>query len=429
MSYVLSENPNGLELRGGARQLWQCKSPEVILSGPAETGKTIASLHKLDALCWKYPNLQTVMVRKVYADIKSSVIPSYENKVLPMPPNHQDSVIRKHGGVAVQFYEYPNGSKIWIGGMDKPGKVLSSERDFAYVNQSEELTVDDWETLTTRVTGRAGNSPYPQVFGDANPGPSSHWILQRAKRGTLKLFGSKHEDNPFLHDGNDWTEQGLFSLARLSDLTGVRRERLFIGNWVSAEGQIYDEYNPAIHLIDPFPIPSDWRRIRVIDFGYTNPFVCLWIALDHDDRMFVYRQIYFTGRLVSEHTKQIIEYSEGENYEATICDHDSEHRAALNNAGIDNQRAKKTVLAGIDKVKARLKLGKDGKPRFAVMRNSLVEIDKKLKKNHRPYRIEDEFESYVWHKSKEQPIKENDHALDALRYGVMYIDVGGFWNR
>lgn len=430
-TYVLKETNNGIELRGGAKQLWQCRSPEVVLSGPAETGKTIGALHKMDALMWKYPGCQAAMVRKVYADIKGSVVVSYEKKVLSVPPTNDGSPVLKHGGEAVQFYQYPNGSRLWVGGMDNPGKVLSAERDFVYVNQAEELTLEDWETLTTRVTGRAGNSPYPQILADCNPGPANHWILQRAKDGDLTLFHSRHEDNPFLYDikRSEWTEQGKFTLSRLDALTGVRKSRLRHGQWVSAEGQVYEEYNHALHLIDPFDVPADWRHIRAIDFGYTNPFTCLWIAIDPDGRMYIYRQIYKTGRLVSEHTKRIIELSDGQPFEATICDHDSEHRASLNNAGVDNIRAKKDVLAGIEKVKARLAVAGDGQPRLFIMRNCLVEADRGLMSDRKPYRIEDEFESYTWHKTKEQPIKEYDHALDALRYAVMYVDGGGVWVR
>ncbi len=45
----------GDTLRGGVAELWRCKDHEVILAGPANTGKTYGGMHKLDALLWKYP--------------------------------------------------------------------------------------------------------------------------------------------------------------------------------------------------------------------------------------------------------------------------------------------------------------------------------------------------------------------------------------
>ena len=50
-------------------------------------------------------------------------------------------------------------------------------------------------------------------------------------------------------------------------------------------------------------IPRDWPRYLAIDFGYTNPFVCLWAAKDTDGRLFIYRQIYKTKTLVEDHAE------------------------------------------------------------------------------------------------------------------------------
>jgi hypothetical protein len=73
---------------------------------------------------------------------------------------------------------------------------------------------------------------------------------------------------------------------------------------VQAEGVVYDGWD-RVHLIDRFDIPPDWRRIRSIDFGYTNPFVCQWWAIDGDGRMYLYREIYHTKRTVKVHAEQI----------------------------------------------------------------------------------------------------------------------------
>jgi hypothetical protein len=75
---------------------------------------------------------------------------------------------------------------------------------------------------------------------------------------------------------------------------------------------VYEGWDRAVHLIDRFDIPADWRRIRSIDFGYTNPFVCQWWAIDPDGRMYRYREIYRTRRLVSDHAAEIRKLSAGE---------------------------------------------------------------------------------------------------------------------
>lgn len=411
----------GFAPRGGVLKLWKSKAQEVIVSGPAETGKTWGCCQKLDALLWKYPGAQAAIVRKTRATMDGTVLQTFRKIIGDATP------IGIYGGSKPEWFEYPHGSRLYVGGLDDPSKVLSSERDFIYVNQAEELTLHDWETLLTRVTGRAGNTPYAQLLADCNPGAPTHWIKQRSQ---IELLESRHEDNPTLFDDDmQMTEQGRRTLAILDSLSGVRYRRLRLGQWAAAEGAVYEEWDAAIHLIDPFPIPEDWRRLRVIDFGYVNPFVCGWLALDHDGNLYLYREIYMTQRTVDEHIPVINRYSEGEHYEVTVADHDAEDRATLERKGIRTRRARKEVSPGIQAVQARLKKNPaTHKPRLYIMRNALVEVDRSLREAHKPTCTAEEFDGYVWEPGldgralKERPVKVNDHGLDMLRYAVMYVD-------
>lgn len=422
---------DGLKFYGGAREFWRYQGPEAILDGPYETGKTIAALSKLHLLLCKYANARGLMLRKTYKSLVQSAIVTYETKVLPVPADHPNSAVRKYGGERPEFYDYPNGSRLVVGGLDVAERVLSSEYDFIYVNQAEELSLNDWEQLTTRATGRAGNAPYTQVFGDCNPDVPTHWILHRAR---LKRFRQLHEHNPSLFDQatGDITEQGKRSMAALDALTGVRKKRGRDGLWVAAEGQVYDSFDPDIHLLNPFPIPPDWRRFRSCDFGFTNPFVCQWFAVDGDGRLYLYREMYMTGRTVRAHAEQIRRLSEGERIEATVADHDAEDRATLRECGIPTVAAKKDISVGIQAVEDRLKLQGDGKPRLYVLRDCLVEADPTLYRDRpgdlQPVCTEHEFSSYVWPKGvdgrskKEVPVDLHNHGMDSLRYAVMYVD-------
>ncbi|MBK7424786.1 MAG: hypothetical protein IPJ48_17835 [Propionivibrio sp.] len=140
-------------LHGGALEFWQAKDHEIILSGPYETGKTFAALYKLHALLSLYKNASALMVRKTYRSLRTSAMATYERKVLVVPPSHPKSAIKPYGGEAPDFYQYPNGSRLNVGGMDNADKFLSAEFDFIYVNQAEELFLDDWEKLAGRATG------------------------------------------------------------------------------------------------------------------------------------------------------------------------------------------------------------------------------------------------------------------------------------
>jgi PBSX family phage terminase large subunit len=413
-------------LRGDALKLWGSEDGEVILSGPAETGKTWTCLHKLHRDMLQYPGAQAAIVRKTYQSMHGSVLQTYR-RILG-----KDTPIHAFGGEKPEWFDYPNGSRVFVGGMDNPQKVLSSERDRIYVNQAEELELDDWETLTTRATGRGdGRMPYAQIYGDCNPGPATHWILGREP---LRLFHSRHEDNPTLFDDEGRiTEQGKRTMQVLDALTGTRLQRLRHGKWVGAEGVVYEEWDRSIHLMDPFLIPDEWARYRVIDFGFTNPFVCQWWAEDPEGRVYLYREFYMTGRLVDDWATDINEHSRGEQYQYSLADHDAEGRATLDARGISTQAAQKDVSDGIQAVKARLKVQPhDGKPRLFVFKNCRVnDPDPALMEKHKPLSTAEEFDGYVWAKVqrtdrlKEEPLKKDDHGMDAMRYFVYYLDIMG----
>ncbi len=431
MTFAVIQDTQHPKLYGDAGQFWAYKGPEAMLSGPYETGKTFAALTKLHALLCKYPNSRALMVRKTYTSLVQSAVVTYEKKVLPYPPEDARSGVQKYGGERPEFYTYPNGARLVVAGLDKADKVLSAEYDFIYVNQAEECTLDDWEKLTGRATGRAGNAPYTQVFGDCNPDVPTHWIKNRSR---LKLFDQRHEHNPTLFNQvtGEITEQGKKTMETLDALTGLRYKRGRQGLWVGAEGQVYESFDPDIHVIDPFPIPKGWSRYRAIDFGYTNPFVCQWWAVDHDGRLYLYREIYMTKRTVNVHSDQIKRLSEGEQYLFTVSDHDAEDRATLSENDISTIPAVKDISRGLQAVEERLKVQGNGKPRLFIMKDALVEADPVLYREYpgdtQPVNTEQEFGSYVWpdgkdgKPNKEEPLDIYNHGMDAMRYMVMALD-------
>lgn len=412
----------GFEFRN-ANQIAQTNHDrELILAGPAGTGKSLANLNYINRQMWKYPRLRVLCVRKVRADLAESILVTYERDIL----GYDNPICGSQKRQSRDVYTYPNGSVMVIGGMDRPGRFLSSEWDIIYAPECQQLDLDEWEMLVQR-KARDGKYPYPQIRGDVNPDRPDHWIIQRSNDGALTLLSTTHADNPKYWDitANDWTPLGReYVLGTLESLTGIRRERYLLGKWVSAEGAIYPDFDPTMHVIDPFEIPADWPRYRSVDFGYTNPFVCLWAALDPDGRAYVYREIYMSQRLVEDHARLINDLSAGERYVTTIRDHDAEDGATLERYGIDTTPADKDVSTGIQSVAARLRDAGDGKPRVFFMRDALVEVDSTLADRKRPTRTVEEFGGYVWNDrvKREEPLKQDDHGMDALRYLCKELD-------
>ncbi len=407
---------------GSAAALFRAKDPEVLLSGPAGTGKSRACLEKLYLCALKYSGMRALIVRKTRASLTQTGLITFERKVLP-----PGSRVKRN--TTTDSYKLPNGSEIVCAGLDNEVRIMSTEYDMVFVQEATELTESDWESLTTRL--RNNVMPYQQLIADCNPSHPKHWLKQRCDRGHCRLIACTHQDNPTLWDRTReaWTRLGQTYLATLDRLTGVRALRLKDGKWAASEGMVYKDWDDQVHVIDPFEIPADWRRIRVIDFGFTNPFVCQWWAVDGDNRMYRYREIYMTQRLVEDHARQIKEVEgEGETIEATICDHDAEDRATLErHLGCDTLAAHKAVSEGIQANQARLRVQKDGRARVFFFRDALVEVDTGLEERKLPLSTVDEAPGYEWAKSntgtsKEAPVKQNDHGMDTWRYATAYVD-------
>lgn len=426
------------EPRGAALELFRTRQSETFIAGPAGTGKSLASLFRLHLTALHNPNIRCLIVRKTAVSLGSTTLVTYDKKVAADALAR--GIVSWFGGSTREApgYRYSNGSKIDVGGMDKPEKIMSAEYDLVFADEATELTIDDWEAIGTRL--RNGMLSWQQQVGACNPGHPTHWIKQRCDQGQAKMLLSRHSDNPaYVNADGTLTPVGAAYFEKLNGLTGVRRLRLRDGLWAAAEGLIFEGFDEAVHLVDPFKIPTEWTRWITVDFGYTNPFVMQWWAEDPDGRLFLFREIYRTRRLVEDHAKQARElmvYPSGQWREpqprSVICDHDAEDRATLErHLQLRTTAASKSVSPGLQAVQSRLKPAGDGRPRLFIVRGALVDRDSELDAAKKPACTEEEITGYVWavkpgNKAglKEEPVKENDHGMDAMRYMAAERDLG-----
>jgi phage terminase large subunit len=405
---------------GGAREFVRYHGPECLCHGPAETGKTISALWTLHLCALKYPGASIVIARKTLSSAYSTVLQTFMGKVLG---DRDTWPCEPYGGEKPEWFNYPNGARIWLAGLDKSSKTLSAEHDLVYVNQAEELELEDWETLTTRTTGRAGNMPYSQTIGDANPSYPMHWMY---KRPSLRLFYSIHRDNPALYDPitGAITEQGQRTMTVLEALTGTRRTRLLEGKPAQAEGVIYEEWNEATHLIYADALPVLTRYVAGQDWGFTHPGVLGVWGMDGDGRAYLVAQVYRTKQTVDWWVERALELHREYRLEVIACGPDQPaYIQTYRQAGLNAVAADNAVLPGINAVQQRLKAAEDGRPRLFVVRDSLRYPDQDLIAARQPHKVEDEFPGYVWSdsKSKEIPVKDRDDGMDMTRYAAMYM--------
>lgn len=397
---------------------WRDTARVCVYGGGAGGGKSRAAAEKLHGYMKKYPRAVGIALRKAREYASKSVVYAIMSAI------GEDRSVRYNASELM--FHYDNGSRIFIAGMKDEGQrqALRSingdgSADFIWAEEANALTEDDYNELLGRLRGSA--APWRQVLLTTNPDGPMHWIKTRLiDGGEATVHYSSAADNLALPAEYKET---------LASITGVLGMRLREGMWVQAEGVVYDGWSDALHMIDRMPEGwHAWRKIRVIDFGYVNPFVCQWYAIDPDGRLYRYRELYMTKRTVSEHAAKINLLSQGEHYEATVCDHDAEDRATLKMAGISSVNAIKDVSRGIQAVQQRLARGHDDKPRLFLLKGALVERDSALVEERKPTCTEQEFPGYIWQTTpdgrpdKEEPLKIFDHGMDATRYAVMYLD-------
>lgn len=229
--------------------------------------------------------------------------------------------------------------------------------------------------------------------------------------GFTKYSGSGL-DNPFVS-----SVKLRKSVQHMSE--SMQRTRLF-GEFTSQQGLVYDEFDPQLHVINPFEIPDDGIVYQAIDFGVRNPFCCLWFYHDisgrfgADDCLYVFREYYKTNMTTIENGREIIRLSKNDPAPKFVVADSASRDARLILARELNLPTKPSpkelgMVSMINMVKDRLMVHVDGKPRIYFFRNC-GNLIKEMKK-------------YRWSntKAKDQPIKADDHALDALRYALGYL--------
>ena len=402
------------------------KASTLLLTGSAGGGKSKVAAEKIHAYCQKYPGSTWLIMRKAREWASRSIVPFMWQSVMGQDPKIK---YNKSDG----SFAYANGSMIYSGGMmdEKQRESVRSiggdgGLDGAWLEEANAFSRQDYEEIIGRVRHTAAD--WQQIILTTNPGSPTHWIYTDLIKGKqADVYYSGAAMNPY---------NSPAYLTNLTKLTGVLKQRLVDGLWVMAEGAIYDEFDQDFHVIDRAQCPEFVRRFRVVDFGYSNPFVCQWWGMDADGRLYLYREIYQTRRLVEDLTPEIIQLSQGERIEMTVADHDAEDRATMAKHGIDTVAAVKDVSPGIQAFKARLKKQPDGKSRIYFVRDALVRPDPLLEAAKKPLCTIDELPGYSWAKTpdgkpdKEQPVKIDDHGCDAARYVVYYLDggpIGWLW--
>lgn len=287
-------------------------------------------------------------------------------------------------------------------------------------------SVDPDIPIYLRATGNPGNIGSPWVKSRyIDRGPSNTRFFREVQlpggqmeRISMRYIPATVYDNPYLTYDNSY-------ITMLASLPEYQRKQWLEGNWDVYDGAAFPEFDRSVHVCAPFSIPNNWRRFRAADWGYSSPACCLWFAIDPDNNLYVYRELYVTKQTADVFANNVMRLEQGENIQYGVLD----ASAWANRGELGPSIAETMVRMGCRWRPS----GREGNSR----KNGKLELHRRLQIFEDPYNVGAKSSKLKIFSScanlirtlPSLPIADNDpedidtdaedHAYDALRYGVM----------
>lgn len=247
-------------------------------------GKSYAVQRKAALLASEYNGIKILIIRRTFPELR-------ENHVLPLMDLLNGVAKYKESDKAFIF---PNGSRIKLGYCEHEGDVLQyqgQEWDIIFIDEATHLTEYQFQRLTEIVRGTNG---FPKrMYLTCNPGGVGHAWVKRLFVDRVYNEFENPDDYCFIQasvfDNTALLEKDPGYLRVLEALPEDRKRADLYGDWDVYEGQYFSEWNRALHVCEPFPIPPTWRKYLAIDYGL-DMFAAEWIAVNEYGRAFVYRE-------------------------------------------------------------------------------------------------------------------------------------------
>jgi hypothetical protein len=314
-----------------------------------------------------------------------------------------DAVEFKDGGrSAASRIRLPWGAEVISLSARHPETLLGEELDWLLLCEAAHLKQDVFERfLRARLSTRGGRLVVPSTPRGCN------WLHELYLRGgeeDWESFRFATADNPLISAAE-------IEAARAT-LPPETFDEQYLGAFTTRAGVVYREFQPSLHVADKLAAPAGAIILKSIDFGFTNPFCCLWATRDADSRILILREHYREQWTVDQHAETINAVDDA--FRRDGCEigpawgdpSAALERVILKQNGITTLPAQNNLRDGIAAVRRALATREDGRPGLIIdasCSNLLREI-----------------EAYRWQPSsvpgEKVPVKHDDHALDALRY-------------
>lgn len=348
-------------------------------------------------------------------------------------------------------WTFPSGAKLWLTYLERDQDVLRYQgQAFSYVAfdeltqyptpfawnymRSRLRTTDPTLPIYMRATTNPGGSGHGWVkrtFIDPAPA-NSKFIAKDIETGEDMVYPDGHEkageplfyrrfipaslkDNPYLMEGGQYE-------ANLLSLPEMQRRQLLEGDWAVADGAAFSEFRSKVHVIEPYEIPTDWRRFRSCDYGYSSYSAVHWFAIDPSYNTLVcYRELYLSKHTGRDLAKAVMEAEGAERIDYGVLDSSCWHQRGQLGPSIAEEmisqgcrwrpsdRTNGARVAGKNRLHEVLKIDEDtGIPGIQFF-NTCRQIIADLPVIPADPRGSDDID----------PRYASDHAYDSVRYAVM----------
>ncbi|MGD9901020.1 MAG: terminase family protein [Spirochaetales bacterium] len=302
-------------------------------------------------------------------------------------------------------------SKIGFKSCDQ-GREKFQGTSLDYVWFDEEPPYDIYLECKMRVLDKSG-----EIFGTMTPLKGLTWVYE-------EIYLNKNNDREVWHINMSWEDNPFLKEEEVNLITSSLSEEELdsrcYGKFVGTGGMVYSAFEESVHVIDPFEVPKDWYDNISIDPGLKNPLSAHWYAVDYDGTVYVIAEHYEADRDISYHSKRIHEISDNLGWHRnsngminSLIDSAANQRTLSGTKSVVelfyeygiqvNSNVNKDLFSGIQRVKSYLK-NADGEVKLYIFKNCVNLIR--------------EIKSYWW-SDNDRPKKQNDHALDELRYYIM----------
>lgn len=434
--------------------------------GGVGNGKSLSGIIKTYMHCESQPGAFFLVGRRHATDLRDSTLKDFLQ------------LMRGYGRYRPgdNTFEFPNGSQVIFRHVDDLQSLTNMNLSGFWVDQAEEVSEETFDYLVGRCRRQKGltGGPITKRPKFVTFNPNGHDWIWRLFNEHLDADGRQlsEPENYFLVTATTYENRDNLPedyLKALEQRPLEWKKRFVEGSFDTKAGRIFDEWNALVHVIPPekyFPIPQMYERFRAIDHGQNNPTACEWNAVDFDNNIFVYQEYYQPNATVSQHVKRIKEMSKvmtpsgpaTDDYLYTVIDPSTHAKTREKDgwrfsvadeyldAGIPTLKAQNDVLAGINRVREYLKIDpnrvhpflkvKELTPGHPLMQYNIGrEPEEAVMGSPRLFifaRCEmliKELPEYQWQplkynqigavNSNEKPVKNFDHAVDALRYAIM----------